>query len=274
VKRDAVGMIGLLADIHANHEALQVALEELAGAGTDRYIVAGDVIGYGPHPNECVAAVSQLPGLVAVAGNHELLVRGSLADTALPEMVRRSIAWTKAQLNADSAAFLAALPDAAQLDGISITHGAIGHPAGYVSYGHQARAQLRLLGDQEPNAGILVLGHTHLQWVYHEQRGTRLFTPSTWIDLDRSARQLVNPGAVGQSRVRERTPKARFAQLDPISWRVRFWQAEYDHLATRRALRASGQPEELVHHPPTLLATAVRPLRAHLSRLRHGDIPA
>jgi predicted phosphodiesterase len=267
-------MLGLLADIHANYEALQVALRALAGAGTERYVVAGDVVGYGPHPNECVAAVEQLPGLVAVAGNHELLVGGTLTDSALPEFVQRSIAWTRSNLSAESAAFLAALPETARLDRIAITHGAIGHPTAYVSYGHQARAQLQLLGRREPDANLLVLGHTHLPWVYHEHHGTRSLKPGAWIDLDPSARQLVNPGSVGQSRVRERPPRARFAQLDPVAWRVRFWQAEYDHLATRRALRASGQSEEVVHLPPSWVASAVRPLRAQLSRLRHGDLPA
>jgi predicted phosphodiesterase len=268
-----VGMIGLLSDIHANYDALQVALRELVGAGTERYIVAGDVVGYGPHPNECVAAVAQLPGLVAVAGNHELMVGERLADTGLPGFVRSSIAWTKSILSAESRAFIGALPEAARVDGIVITHGSIGHPSAYVRYGHQARAQLRLLGDREPDAGLLVLGHTHIPWLYHERRGSRPVGSGAWIDLDRSARQLVNPGSVGQSRVRERAPRARFAQLDPDAWRVRYWQAEYDHLATRRALRASGQLEELVHLPPSWIEDAVLPLRERLSRLRHGDLP-
>ena len=268
-----MGMIGLLSDIHANYDALQVALRELAGAGTERYIVAGDLVGYGPHPNECVAAVAGLPGLVAVAGNHELLVAGSLADTGLPAFVRSTIAWTRSILSADSRAFIGALPKAARLDGIAITHGAIGHPSSYVRYGHQARAQLRLLGREEPDAGLLVLGHTHIPWVYHEYRGSTPLGSGAWIDLDRSARQLVNPGSVGQSRVRERAPRARFAQLDPVAWRVRHWQAEYDHLATRLALRANGQPEELVHLPPSWIEDALLPLRERLSRLRHGDLP-
>ncbi len=273
MSRDRVGRIGLLADIHANYQALEVALRTLAGAGTDRYIVAGDLVGYGPQPNECVDAVARLPGLVAVAGNHEHLVLGRLDEGRLPGFVRASVGWTRSTLSADSLAFLLCLPEEARVERIAVTHAALGHPTAYVRYGHQARAQLRLLGRREPDATLLVLGHTHVQWVYHEHRGTRSLGGGGWVGLDPTARQLVNPGSVGQSRARERAPMVRFAQLDTERWRVRYWASDYDHEATRRALRAAGQPGNLVHLPPSWFAHTVLPLRAQLSRLRHGDLP-
>ena len=273
MSRGGVGKIGLLADIHANYEALEVALRALARAGTDRYIVAGDLVGYGPQPNECVDAVARLPGLVAVAGNHEQLVQGRLDEGRLPGFVRASVDWTRSTLSTDSLAYLRGLPEEARVEQIAVTHAALGHPTAYVRYGHQARAQLRLMGRREPDATLLVLGHTHVPWVYHERRGSGSLGGGGWIGLDPTARQLVNPGSIGQSRVREPSPKVRFAQLDTDTWRVRYWARDYDHGATRRALRAAGQPENLVHLPPSWLADAVLPLRAQLSRLRHGDLP-
>ena len=63
---------GVLADIHGNLHALEAALPVLERAGVDRYICAGDLVGYGPFPNECVEAISNL-GAVCVAGNHDLM---------------------------------------------------------------------------------------------------------------------------------------------------------------------------------------------------------
>jgi predicted phosphodiesterase len=262
------GRIGLLADIHANYEALVVALRALASAGTDRYIVAGDLIGYGPQPNECVDAVARLPGLVAVAGNHEQLVDARLDDGRLPGFVRASIQWTRSELTADSLAFLGALPQEASLQRIAVTHAGLGHSTAYVRYSHQARAQLRLLERREPTANVLVLGHTHIPWVYHEQRGSASIPGRGWLRLDPAGRQLVNPGSVGQSRIREAAPKVRFAQLDTDTWRVRYWASDYDYAATRLALRTAGQPENLVHLEPSWLATSSLPVRAQLSRVR------
>src|SRR5512144_1744858 len=54
---------GVLSDVHANLPALDVALAFLAGQDVDRFICAGDLVGYGPHPNECVERVLALPGV-------------------------------------------------------------------------------------------------------------------------------------------------------------------------------------------------------------------
>ncbi len=59
--------VAVISDVHANVYALRAVLDSLEGAGISRLLCAGDVVGYGPHPNECVAVLQQLP-VVAVAG--------------------------------------------------------------------------------------------------------------------------------------------------------------------------------------------------------------
>ncbi len=260
--------LGLLSDIHGNLHALEVAIATLVAAGTDRFVVAGDIVGYGPHPNECVAAVMELPGLVAVAGNHELLTRGVIDGERLPQLVRDSIDWTRATLTAEPMAFLAGLPMTARIEDVVIAHGAIDNVSRYVSYPYQARAELKRLGQVDPSASILVLGHTHVPWVFGERRGTlRIRDEPT--HLDPAARHLVNPGSVGQSRQRERQPCTRFAHLDLELRIVRFWAMDYDRDAARRSLRQVARPEASLHLKPALTSTITRPLRQHLSRLRH-----
>src|SRR5919197_1277514 len=69
---------GVLADIHGNLHALQAALEELRRCDVDGWLVAGDLVGYGPHPNECVELVAGLGG-TCIAGNHDLIAPGGVA---------------------------------------------------------------------------------------------------------------------------------------------------------------------------------------------------
>src|SRR5829696_2948685 len=136
-----------MADIHANLPALEAAVAELRGLGAQRWVVAGDIVGYGPHPNECVEAVASLEP-VAVAGNHDLIVLGRLPDTRCIELARASLRWTRGVLGADARAFLDALP-LSQLtdDGVLVAHGSPTDPQEYVTTEAQALGHLARLGD-------------------------------------------------------------------------------------------------------------------------------
>src|SRR3954468_2989878 len=62
--------IGLLSDVHANLFALRSAISRLRAEGVDAWVCAGDLVGYGPHPNECVETIAEL-GATCVVGNHD-----------------------------------------------------------------------------------------------------------------------------------------------------------------------------------------------------------
>ena len=85
---------GVLADIHGNLHALRAALGALGREGVDRYLIAGDLVGYGPNPNECVELVAGLDA-VCVAGNHDLIALDRLSDERCPELARQSLRWTR-----------------------------------------------------------------------------------------------------------------------------------------------------------------------------------
>jgi diadenosine tetraphosphatase ApaH/serine/threonine PP2A family protein phosphatase len=74
-------------------------------------------------------------------------------------------------------------------------------------------------------------------------------------------RYLVNPGAVGQSRARETTPRARFALIDLAHAQLRFFAEPYDVDATRAALRVQQLPPDAVHVRPGPVAAATRRAR-------------
>jgi len=272
---------GLLSDIHANLPALTAAVRCLSGQGVDRWLCAGDVIGYGPHPNECVAALAALDP-VCVAGNHELVALGELSGERCGRRARESLAWTRTTLNADSRRYLSALPRTAYLPGMVLAHGSLTDPEEYVRTGEAAEAQLERLAVEHPGAGVLVLGHTHRAWLYRRGPGDQpTLLPDGSVRLIGARRYLVNPGSVGQSRQREPRPLARFALLEmsdaaagrparPVS--VRFFAVDYDHRAVRGALRGERLPTDSMHVRPGKLAAARRRLRG-LPRYLAGRMP-
>jgi membrane-associated phospholipid phosphatase len=130
---------GVLADIHGNLHALRAVLGELDRAGVDRYLIAGDLVGYGPNPNECVEVV---PGLdaICVAGNHDLIAIERLSDEHSAPLARQSLRWTRGVLTDDARAFLASLPLRARAPGgIVIAHGWLDDGAASSTHADQRR---------------------------------------------------------------------------------------------------------------------------------------
>ena len=135
-----------------------------------------------------------------------------------------------------------------------MAHGALADPQRYVTRPDQARHELRAL----EKARILVLGHTHRPWMFHETAGTVPAPTGRATPLPPDGRLLVNPGSVGQSRQREWTPRARFALLDLDRGEACFFAEPYDVAGARAALRAHGLPRSGIHVPPGRLRAVPR----------------
>lgn len=240
---------GILADIHGNLPALESALAHLRRLGVDRYLVAGDLVGYGPFPNECVAAVEALDA-VCVAGNHDLIALGRLSDAKCIPLARRSLDWTRHVLDADAQAFLAAMPLRAQVaGGISLAHGSLDDPSEYTLRPEQAVAQLGRLAREQPAARALILGHTHRPWACDETGHVARLVGNGRLPLGGSARWVINPGSVGQSRgLRVR---AQLAILDLERMTATYDSVSYDSRRCRQELRRQGLHPRSYHLPPS-----------------------
>jgi predicted phosphodiesterase len=256
---------GVLADVHGNLFALRAAVRRLREEGVDGWLCAGDLVGYGPYPSECVEVVAEL-GARCVAGNHELLVLGELPEGRAGRLARETTAWTRGALREDCRSFLARLPLVVTTEDLVMTHGSLASPEEYVQHEAQAADQLRRLAAEHPRAGLLVLGHTHRPWVYSQARGTLARDGPGRLALPGPDRFLLNPGSVGQSRQREREPPARCMLVDTERREVRLHHVPYDVAASRRALRRHGLPRDGVHVRPGPLATLERRSRNLLRR--------
>jgi predicted phosphodiesterase len=239
--------VAVISDVHGNLPALECALQAVRRAGADQLLCLGDLVGYGPYPNECVARVAELDALV-VAGNHDLMVVDRIEQRASP-LASRLVDWTRSVLDADARAYLAALPLQRSVDSeIVMTHGGLGDPCRYVWPGAGAAAELRALERFAPRAGVLLVGHTHEALAYGERSRTQLAGGQGRVSLPRSERFLLNPGAVGQSR--QWSGAARLVVLDLERRTARFTAVPYDAAPVREELLRLGLPPGTCHRRP------------------------
>jgi predicted phosphodiesterase len=222
--------IGVISDVHANAPALEAVLAALDGV--DRIVHAGDAVGYGASPDECVSRLREL-GAVSVAGNHDLAVAGRLDASRYDRIARAGIEHARRSLSPGNRAWIDGLPLRLDEPGLTIAHGSLDSAEEYVRTPAQAEAQAARV----PEGTVLVLGHTHHQ-LWHAGR-------------------VLNPGAVGQTR--DGRVVARFAVLAGADAELR--EVEYDVERAKADLRRAGLPPETYRWPPTLRARVLARLR-------------
>ena len=242
----------LLSDVHANLGALQEVLESLRYHEVDRVLVAGDLVGYGPQPNECVAALADI-GAECVAGNHDLFVLDRLPPTRFPSLARRSAALTRSMLSAEVRDFLMRLPLLRQVEGVLMAHGSLDDPEEYVLEQGRAAQLLARLPHEAPGADTLVLGHTHRQWCVVTGGGGDASSPA--------ARQPACRSSAAEPRQRRAVPPV--GATAPCSLRRPRHHCRYGRVPAPR-LRRAVRPRAPAHagparHLPSPAARSAQP---------------
>lgn len=257
----------VLSDIHGNLVALESVLAAAAGQ-YDTIWCLGDIVGYGPRPNECVALMREQAAL-CVMGNHDLAALGHPdidVDNFNPH-ARQAVLWTRETLTEESHTFLAQLPDTPVLppghELLLVTHASPREPVWeYVLTPNVAWENFALF-EQE----ICLVGHTHkpaiFRWrLYHEvnleyadavadgelvAEVSLLQAPSSGgVHLDTSAEQrvILNPGSVGQPRDNDARAAWGILDLEQMLWQCR--RTPYAIELTQSQMQAAGLPRRLI----------------------------
>ena len=270
--------LALVSDVHANLEALDAVLEDISRrCPRARLVCAGDVVGYGPDPETCIARLRDAAAVV-VSGNHEEMLLGARDFSRCVYAGVHSALWTRVHLPREAREFLSKLPawaDAAP--GVVVCHGDLASADRYVSTPPRAREALEQLAALRPEARVLVCGHTHQQLFFSSRDGFLPMAPGSEKKLPDAERCLINPGSVGQER-RERAtreqPLARYAWLDLERGIVTYRAVPYDHAATLRKLRRAGLVAQVVLTPARGLQRHLERLKLSWARRRAARVPA
>lgn len=232
--------VAVVSDVHSNLHALDAVLAAIDAEAPDELWCLGDLVGYGPRPNECCAAI-EARAAVCLGGNHDLAVRGTIDLSEFSSAAADAAEWTQAVLTSEARAYLDRLEPQGTAAGVSLYHGSARDPVWeYVLSDDAAEATLDLAGTP-----LVLVGHSHAALVAHEYRGYvsgRLAEGGTELDLS-EGRFLLNPGSVGQPR--DGDPRAAFLLLDLDSARASFRRVEYDVERTQTEIRELDLPEAL-----------------------------
>jgi len=231
--------IAVLSDIHSNLPALEAVLVALGPVDAVWHL--GDVVGYGPQPDEVVARLREL-GAVGVRGNHDAAALDpEMAEWFNPD-ARRAIEWTAGRIAPATRAWLAELPDTRENEGLTLVHGSPRDPTWeYIMTGTDARANLAAFGTAH-----LLHGHTHIPIAFRDEGGrmeTLGPTDRASVTLD-DRRVLANPGSVGQPR--DGDPRASAMILDTATSTLTWRRIAYPIAVAQAAMRAVGLPARLV----------------------------
>jgi diadenosine tetraphosphatase ApaH/serine/threonine PP2A family protein phosphatase len=232
----------ILSDIHANFNALETVLA--AAGAVDATWCLGDLVGYGPDPNECIDRVKSLPNLLCTIGNHDAAALNQIdPDTFNPE-ARNAILWTRNELTDSSWTFLRNLPEKIEVDSVTLTHGSPRHPVWeYLLDTRTATANF-----EHFKTPFCFVGHTHLPVIYamHEDNhAARLSIPDPGQKQILPTRAIVNPGSVGQPR--DRDPRASFAIYEPVTRTWEYQRVPYDVAAVQSRMHSLGLPDRHIY---------------------------
>jgi len=239
-------LIALLADLHANREALATCLAHAERSRAERYAFLGDLVGYGADPGWVLDTVMSFVerGAIAVLGNHDAAVLHGPHQTMNAD-AQKVIAWTRAHLTELQMEFLAALPLQAEDGERLYVHANAWAPDRweYITGAFEAKRSITAT-----HRRYTFCGHVHQPALYH--MGTNghaaAFTPipGTAIPLGPQRRWLAIPGSVGQPR--DGVPAACYALFDTARGVLTYFRVPYDFAAAASKIRSAGLPKRFV----------------------------
>jgi predicted phosphodiesterase len=231
--------VAVLSDVHSNLHALEAVLAEVDAGRFDALWFLGDLVGYGPRPNEC-AALLQERAAICLAGNHDLVVLGRIPIDSFVGEAAAAARWTQDVLDENARSFLDALEPQAVGPDAELFHGSPCDPVWEYVLGDAVAAA----AFARTTAPLVLIGHSHVALEISngdDLRGEQA-PVGTELELGR-LRRLLNPGSVGQPRDGDR--RAAWLEIDIAAARATFRRTDYPVERTQDEMREAGLPEAL-----------------------------
>jgi diadenosine tetraphosphatase ApaH/serine/threonine PP2A family protein phosphatase len=232
----------IISDIHANLTAFETVLED-AKNDWEYVWCLGDVVGYGPDPNECVSLLRTLPHL-CLAGNHDWAALGRLDIRTFNPDARKAVDWTRDTLTPENTMYLEALPTTFVIGNYTLAHGSPREPV----WEYILEPLIAALNFPHFETPYCLVGHTHQPIIYEqisENGDTEAIMPAYGqLRQLNGRRQIINPGSVGQPR--DANPDAAYAILEMESNRWEHRRVPYDIAAVQKRMRQHDLPERLI----------------------------
>jgi predicted phosphodiesterase len=241
--------IAILADVHANYPALETVLDYLKRENISEGLVLGDIVGYGPHPVECIERL-QNSSLTILKGNHDHGLATGEFNKGFSKNAQWGLQWTSERVTIEHRRWLDNLPPMLLNEQWLALHGSPIDPLFFYAYVYEMTYERNLDRLAERKVNLCFHGHTHLPGMYGRIIGKPdQFYLKEVIDLERFSQSLICPGAIGQPRNRQLC--AQFAIYDRTDHKIHFKCLNYPINQTIRDME--------IHHFPHALINILNP---------------
>lgn len=238
--------IGFLSDIHGNREALDACLAQAERQRIDRFVVLGDIVGYGADPVYVVDKIMELQTTrqaIVLLGNHDAAAASGSLD-GMNQYAREAILWTHDELDKDQIDFLKSLRSSYEEEDRLYVHSDATAPDQwrYVTDAQSAERSLRATMKR-----LTFCGHVHRPQLYHMTplKPAIAFKPQTGtpIPLVGNRKWLAVQGAVGQPR--DENPGASWGVFDTDQNEFTYLRTSYDIESAAGKIHAAHLPQIL-----------------------------
>lgn len=197
-------MFAIISDIHANLEALEAVLADIASKNISKIVCLGDVVGYGPNPRECLDLAVDFD--FTLLGNHE--EAALYGAVGFNPKAKAAIDWTREQINIDPEDpekakgrwdFIKSLPTSKNDGKILYVHGSPNEPTREYIFQHDIRDPVKMKKNFDNVKNVAFNGHTHLPGVFTQDK---FFSPEECFNVYIMGEEkvIINIGSVGQPR--------------------------------------------------------------------------
>ncbi len=237
--------LAILADIHANLPALNVVLNFLKLRNIQHGIVLGDIVGYGPHPCQCIERIQE-SGLFIIKGNHDHGLAVNNFKKGFSTSACWVLEWSHQRVSVEQKNWLADLPPLLHTEHWLAVHGAPIDPTFFNAYVYEMTYHDNLSVLKRKQIPICFHGHTHHPGIYGSKKfADEFYTPEEEMDLTPLSHALICPGSVGQPR--NRKVGAQFAIYDQQERKIYFHTLVYNLDPLIREMEAEGFPRTLIN---------------------------
>ncbi|MGD9898398.1 MAG: metallophosphoesterase [Calditrichaceae bacterium] len=225
-------IIAVLSDIHGNLEALEAVFRYIDENPVDKIYCLGDIVGYGPNPNECVELIRERSD-ITLMGNHDYAALGLANIEYFNEYAKMSTYWTINNLKKENEDFLRKLPFTHQNGRIMLVHASPANPPywHYILSFQEAKKELQTFDES-----ICFVGHSHVPVIFSKDKA---YKQSPFM-IEQNQKYIVNVGSVGQPR--DGNAKSCFVVFDESTGELKHVRLEYDVEKTYKKIIRAGLP--------------------------------
>ncbi len=243
-------LYAILSDIHSNLEALQACLRFLRRKRVHTWLILGDLVGYGPNPNEVIKEVLSLHSRIMIRGNHDRVSCGLEDPQDFNEYAQDAVEWTRNRLTSYYKSVLRNLPVGPKevTSNILIAHGSPHDEDHYLLSDYDAFVVFR-----DYHHPYIFVGHTHIPMIFRMKNDSAQYIETFRIPPARTVRirltpgysYIINPGSIGQPR--DHISYLSFCLFHEKKGELTYYRLPYPIEKTQKKIIHAGLPAFLAH---------------------------